>query len=278
MAVPIYHVDAFSAEPFKGNPAAVCLLDHEQPDEWLQNVAAEMNLSETAFVLPREGAFQLRWFTPTVEVPLCGHATLASAHVLWETETLPADEEARFQTLSGLLLAKRSGSRIELDFPAIENVPADMTSEIRAALGVEPRYVGLTHTKGKKDPNYLLELESEEAVRTLEPDFGMLRRSVAAGVIVTARAQTAPFDFVSRYFAANVGIDEDPVTGSAHCVLAPYWSRVLGKTEMTGYQASARGGVVGVRVGGDRVYLSGEAVTILRGVLAGEPIQDEDGL
>ncbi|MEP7270685.1 MAG: PhzF family phenazine biosynthesis protein [Acidobacteriota bacterium] len=278
MAVPIYQVDAFTSVPFKGNPAAVCLLEYPQPEDWMQNIAAEMNLAETAFVLPREGAFDLRWFTPTVEVPLCGHATLAGAHILWETETLPATEPARFHTLSGLLTATKSGEQIELDFPAISNEPASMTDEIRSALGVEPRVVRITHTKGRKDPNYLLELESEDVVRGLMPDFNILRKWVAAGIIITARSSSSEVDFVSRYFAANVGIDEDPVTGSAHCVLAPYWSEILGKAEMIGYQASARGGLVGVRMGGDRVYLSGEAVTILRGVLSGEPVHDENGV
>ncbi len=278
MSVPIYQVDAFTSEPFKGNPAAVCLLEYEQPDAWLQSVAAEMNLAETAFVLPREGAFDLRWFTPTVEVPLCGHATLASAHILWETETLPATEPARFHTLSGLLTAKKDGSHIELDFPAISSEPGSMTDEIRRALGVEPRSVSVIRTTGKKDTNYLLELENAEQVRQLEPDFLILRKWVPAGIIVTARSDSLEFDFVSRYFVAHLGIDEDPVTGLAHCILAPYWSGLLGKTEMTGYQASKRGGVVGVRLGGDRVYLTGEAVTILRGVLDGEPVHDENGL
>ena len=278
MAVPIYQVDAFTSEPFKGNPAAICLLEVEQPPEWMQNVAAEMNLAETAFLVPRDRAFQLRWFTPTIEIPLCGHATLASAHILWETETLPLDEEARFETLSGTLLARRIGAQIEMDFPAIESDPAEMTEGLRSALGVSPSWVGLTRTAPGKVGNYLIELNSEAEVRGLQPDIGILRRSVPQGVIVTARAETSPFDFVSRYFAPNFGVDEDPVTGSAHCALTPHWSRLLGKTEMFGYQASPRGGVVGVALSGNRVLLSGEAVTILRGVLSGEPIQDEEAV
>ena len=274
MAVPIYQVDAFTSEPFRGNPAAVCLLDEEQPRAWLQNVASEMNLSETAFVVPRDGAFDLRWFTPTVEVPLCGHATLSSAHVLWETKSLLSDEDARFKTLSGELRAHRSGSAIELDFPAIEHEAAEMTAELRTALGIGARYVGLARVD-EGDPTYLLELESEEQVRQLQPDFALLRRDVQACVIVTARSRSNGFDFVSRFFAPNFGIDEDPVTGLAHCIMTPYWSQLLGKTEMKAYQASHRGGEVGIRFTGDRVTLIGQAVTVLRGVMTAEPMSSE---
>jgi len=265
--IPIYQVDAFTAEPFKGNPAAVCLPDRERTDEWMQRVAAEMNLAETAFMLPRDDGFSLRWFTPALEIPLCGHATLATAHVLWETGRLSPEVEARFHTLSGLLVARRAGNRIELDFPAIETELAELPADVRAALGVDPRYVGLTPGLGGRNRNYLLELDSEDEVRRLAPDFGLLGRAVPAGVIVTARATTDGYDFVSRFFAVYAGVDEDPVTGSAHCALTPYWSRRLGKTEMTGYQASRRGGVVGVRLGEGRVYLVGDAVTVLSGQL-----------
>jgi PhzF family phenazine biosynthesis protein len=278
LAVPLYQVDAFTSEPFKGNPAAVCLLELEQPAEWMQNVAAEMNLAETAFLVPKERVFQLRWFTPTVEIPLCGHATLASAHILWETESLPIEDEARFETMSGTLIARRIGKQIEMDFPTIESDPTELPEALHKALGVTPKRVGITRTLGKKIANYLIELSSETEVRQLKPDIGLLRASVPEGVIVTARGETAPFDFVSRYFAPNFGVDEDPVTGSAHCALTPYWSRELGKTEMCGYQASPRGGIVGVRLAGERTLLSGEAVTILRGVLAGEPVTDEEGV
>ncbi len=266
METPILQIDAFTAEAFKGNPAAVCLLDRSRPDEWMQRVAAEMNLSETAFVVPRsirKDGFDLRWFTPEVEVPLCGHATLASAHALWETGKLAAGEEARFYTQSGWLIARRVGKQIELDFPALPVHEAALPDEVREALGVNPRYVG----RDSNERNYLLELESEEAVRGLRPNFESLRRTVAAGIIVTARASAEPYDFVSRFFAPYAGVDEDPVTGSAHCSLAPYWAERLGKSEMAGYQASARGGTVGVRLSGDRVLLSGEAVTVLRGSL-----------
>jgi predicted PhzF superfamily epimerase YddE/YHI9 len=266
MEIPILQVDAFTAEAFKGNPAAVCLLDRSRPDEWMQRVAAEMNLSETAFVVPRsirKDGFDLRWFTPEVEVPLCGHATLASAHALWETGKLVAGEEARFYTQSGWLIARRAGAKIELDFPSLPVHEATLPDGIREALGVKPRYIG----RDSNERNYLLELENEEAVRGLRPNFESLRKNAASGVIVTARASTAPYDFVSRFFASYAGIDEDPVTGSAHCSLAPYWAERLGKSEMVGYQASARGGTVGVRLSGDRVLLSGEAVTVLRGSL-----------
>jgi predicted PhzF superfamily epimerase YddE/YHI9 len=266
MEIPILQIDAFTAEAFKGNPAAVCLLDRSRPDEWMQRVAAEMNLSETAFIVPRsvkKDGFDLRWFTPEVEVPLCGHATLASAHALWETGKLAAGEEARFYTQSGWLIARRAGAKIELDFPALPVRETTLPGEIREALGVNPRYAGRDH----HERNFLLELESEEIVRSLRPNFESLRKNATSGVIVTARASTAPYDFVSRFFASCAGIDEDPVTGSAHCSLAPYWAERLGKSEMVGYQASARGGVVGVRLSGDRVLLSGEAVTVLHGNL-----------
>ncbi len=273
MEIPIFQIDAFTAEAFKGNPAAVCLLDQSRPgdsSEWMQSVAAEMNLAETAFVTPRaareageakEEGFDLRWFTPAVEVPLCGHATLASAHALWETGRLAAGAEARFHTQSGLLIARRAGAKIELDFPSLPVHEVALPGEIQEALGATPRFA----SRDNYERNFLLELESEVAVRGLRPNFESLRKRAAAGIIVTARAAASPYDFVSRYFAPYAGIDEDPVTGSAHCSLAPYWAARLGKTEMVGYQASARGGVVGVRLNGDRVILSGEAVTVLRG-------------
>jgi PhzF family phenazine biosynthesis protein len=257
-------VDAFTAEPFKGNPAGVCLLPSERPESWMQKVAAELNLSETAFLAPRPDGFGLRWFTPTTEVPLCGHATLASAHALWQTGRLPETEQARFHTRhSGLLTARRAGKRIEMDFPAIASEPATLPQDARAGLGVTPLDSALTESVGEQ--NYIVELESEAAVRAVTPDFGFLRK-FPQGVIVTARG-TPPYDFVSRYFAAWWGIDEDPVTGSAHCGLAPYWSARLGKSAMTGFQCSARGGVVQVEVRGKRVALSGEAVTVLRAEL-----------
>ncbi len=267
MEIPIFQIDAFTSKAFKGNPAAVCLLDEPRPAEWMQSVAAEMNLSETAFVVPRkDGGFDLRWFTPAIEVPLCGHATLASAHALWEAGRLAQDEEARFHTLSGWLVARRNGDRIEMNFPALFADRAELPKAVEEALEIKPLAVVVNRRKDGADGNYLVELESEATVRNVRPDFEKLRRAVNAGVIITARGDSR-YDFVSRYFACYAGIDEDPVTGSAHCMLAPYWAAKLGKTEMSAYQASARGGEVGVRLDGDRVVLGGDAVTVLRGSL-----------
>jgi len=267
LEVPILHIDAFTSEPFKGNPAAVCLLDEPRPTEWMQDVAAEMNLSETAFVVPRQdGGFDLRWFTPKIEVPLCGHATLASAHALWETGRLAQDKEARFHTLSGWLIARRDGDRIEMDFPALLVNRAELPKAVEEALDIMPLAVLANRRKDGSDGNFLVELESESTVRDVKPDFEKLRRAVNVGVIITARGDSK-YDFVSRYFACYAGIDEDPVTGAAHCMLAPYWSAKLGKDALSAYQASARGGEVGVKFNGDRVVLGGDAVTVLRGSL-----------
>ncbi len=268
MEIPIIQIDAFTSKPFKGNPAAVCLLDETRSAEWMQNVATEMNLSETAFIVPRaDGGFDLRWFTPAIEVPLCGHATLASAHAMWETGKLAENQEARFFTLSGWLTAKKTGDRIEMDFPALFSDAAELPENLPEALGIAPGKTICKVVRDKRDVNFLIELELEESVRNLKPNFELLRRAVDSGVIVTARGGSSKYDFVSRYFACYAGIDEDPVTGSAHCMLAPYWSAKLGKTEMLAYQASARGGEVIVRLNGDRVALGGRAVTIFRGSL-----------
>jgi len=262
MTVPVVQVDAFTAEPFAGNPAAVCVLPAPREERWMQAVAREMNLSETAFLVRRtDGAFDLRWFTPAAEVDLCGHATLASAHVLWSEGHLPAGATARFLTRSGELRADRREPWIELDFPATPPVPASTPPGLAAALGVEPVAVLTSRF------DYFVEAASEAAVRALEPDFRALRSLGVRGVIVTAKAESAGFDFVSRFFAPGVGVDEDPVTGSAHCALAPFWGARLDRVEMTGFQASSRGGVVRVRVAGDRVILGGRAVTVLRGEL-----------
>jgi PhzF family phenazine biosynthesis protein len=264
MSCPLFQVDAFAARPFAGNPAAVCLLPAGADAGWMQRVAAEMNLSETAFLHPEEDGFRLRWFTPTIEVDLCGHATLASAHVLWETSRLAPDATARFFTRSGLLTAARRGEWIELDFPAEPAVAAEAPVELLQALGVPPQFVG------RNRMDWLVEVESEADLRGLEPDLSLLRAVPCRGVIVTSLSAAAEFDFVSRFFAPRSGIDEDPVTGSAHCCLAPFWSERLGSQELVGYQASARGGVVRVRAVGERVYLSGQAVTVLRGEWIGE--------
>jgi predicted PhzF superfamily epimerase YddE/YHI9 len=264
MPLPIVQVDAFTDRPFAGNPAAVCLLPAPADPQWMQDVAREMNLAETAFLVRRSDGFDLRWFTPTVEVALCGHATLASAHVLWEDGHLPPDGQARFHTKSGVLTAERRGAWIELDFPATPAEPALAPDGMVAAVGVTPRFVGRSRF------DYLLEVASEQTVRDLRPDVGALAAVDARGVIVTSRAGDGPYDFVSRFFAPRAGVPEDPVTGSAHCALAPYWSGKLGKPELVGFQASARGGTVRVRLAGDRVKLGGQAVTVLRGSLTAD--------
>jgi len=271
MSFDLYQVDAFTERPFGGNPAAVCLLPGPRPDEWMQSVAREMNLSETAFLHPSQDpdkpGYSLRWFTPAIEVELCGHATLASAHVLWESSRLAPDETALFHTLSGLLTAEHKGADIEMDFPAkgVEGV-APPAGLLEAFGGVVPRFVG------KSRFDYLLELESEELVVTAVPDMAALKTLPVRGVIITARGVSGdstrgPYDFVSRFFAPGVGVAEDPVTGSAHCSLGPYWAKRLGKNRFLAYQASARGGTLRVEVVGERVKLGGRAVTVLFGKL-----------
>jgi PhzF family phenazine biosynthesis protein len=262
MPIPIYQVDAFTDKPFAGNPAGVCILAEPTGEKWMQSVAQEMNLSETAFVYREKDGFRLRWFTPAVEVDLCGHATLATAHILWETGRLQPGEEARFYTKSGLLKATPSGSSIELDFPSKPEESADPLPGMAEALGTSFRYV----CKNKFD--YLVEVESEEIVRNLKPDFSKLLQIQARGVIVTSKAAKEPFDFVSRFFAPRVGVNEDPVTGSAHCFLGPYWGKRLGKNSFLAFQASERGGEIRIRLDGDRVFLGGVAVTIFRGELS----------
>jgi len=263
MSPRIVQVDAFTAEPFAGNPAAVCVLAHAADKRWMQQVAREMNLSETAFLFQQGDGWSLRWFTPTLEVALCGHATLASAHVLWQDGHLAQGAQARFDTKSGRLTAERKGEWIEMDFPAEPAQPADPPEFLLEALGIAAKVVG------RNRMDYLVEVESEAVVRALQPDFTRLRLLPVRGVIVTARSAGEGCDFVSRFFAPGAGVDEDPVTGSAHCCLAPYWGAKLGKTEMTGRQVSTRGGVVRVRNAGNRVILAGQAVTVLRGELLG---------
>jgi PhzF family phenazine biosynthesis protein len=263
MGTPLLQVDAFADAPFRGNPAAVCLLAEARDERWMASVAAEMNLSETAFLVRRaDGSYDLRWFTPVVEVALCGHATLASAHALWERGLLAPGEAARFHTRSGLLGAARSpDGLIELDFPSRPSEPIPTPEGLAEALGEPVLHVG------RSADDEIVELADEAAVRRLAPDFARLARVPVRGVIVTARSDGAPYDFVSRFFGPRVGVDEDPVTGSAHCCLAPFWGERLGKTEMLAYQASKRGGVVRVRRAGDRVKLGGRAVTVLEGEL-----------
>ena len=268
MAQSLIQVDAFTAVPFAGNPAAVCVLDGPRDERWMQDVAREMNLSETAFVRrhPGDAEWRLRWFTPVTEVDLCGHATLATAHVLFEEGHAARDETVRFSTRSGTLTARSSGQWIEMDFPALAPEPAAAAPGLLAALGID----GVTPVfVGRNASDWLVALEDAQHVRDLAPDLMSLGAIEARGVIVTAASDDRRYDFISRFFAPAVGVPEDPVTGSAHCCLTPFWARRLQRAELVGYQASARGGEVRVRHAGDRVVLGGQAVTILRGVLAG---------
>ena len=262
MVYPVYQVDAFAAAPFEGNPACVCVMDEPAEADWMQSVAQEMNLSETAFLYPFQDGYQLRWFTPAIEVDLCGHATLASAHILWETNRLATHETAHFYTRSGLLTARYIDGWIAMNFPA-EPVYAEPDAfPWNEVLGsVELVFVG------RNRMDYLIELKSEAAVQTLAPDMYRLAQWPIRGLIVTAPSDGGESDFVSRFFAPACGIPEDPVTGSAHCALAPYWAQKLGRKKLVGYQASTRGGWVQVEDRGERVCLGGQAVTTLKGEL-----------
>lgn len=259
----IVQVDAFTDRIYSGNPAAVCILDAPRSAEWMQNVSKERNVSVTAFLQRGAGSYQLRWFTPSVEVDLCGHATLASAHVLWQDGHLVSGQPAEFSTRSGKLTARREGDWITLDFPAVTPRPAEAPPALIEGLGVRPTEVALATF------DYLVEVNHAGQVRALEPNFSELERVDMRGVIVTARSDQPDFDFISRFFAPRIGLHEDPVSGSTHCALGPYWAAKLGKTRLTGYQASRRGGVIRVEVRGDRTYLSGRAVTVMRGELLG---------
>jgi PhzF family phenazine biosynthesis protein len=265
MTCTVAHIDAFTDTPYTGNPAVVCLLETEVSNATMQSIATEMNVSDTAFVHLHERGpegFKLRWFTPTMEVPLCGHATLASAHFLWEEQVVPSGDEIVFSTDSGRLSARRNAAQIELDFPIEPVVPEATPENLQAVLGTSAwRTVTRCHL------GYLVELESEEIVRQLAPNQELLKALPATAMIVTSRSSSPEYDFVSRVFAPNAGIPEDPVTGSSHCSLAPYWRDVLGKDTMVGFQASERGGRVRVTVLGDRVVIAGSAVTVVRGEL-----------
>ena len=258
MAVLIHVIDAFTNRPFSGNPAGVCVLPAPAPDDWMQQVAREMNLSETAFLHPMTGGFALRWFTPGVEVDFCGHATLASAFALWETGAASRSKELVFFTRSGPLRCRCCDGWVEMDFPAKPCDPVVPPEGLARALGCELRY------SGSNGMDYLVEVEGESILRRLRPDFSALSQMPIRGVIVTASSDKPEFDFVSRFFAPAVGVNEDPVTGSAHCALAPHWMAKLGRAEMTGFQCSARGGLVKVRVCGERVMLYGQAVLMSR--------------
>lgn len=262
MSLPIYQVDAFTDRPFAGNPAAVCLLNVPADAAWMQSVAAEMNLSETAFLVPQDEGYGLRWFTPTVEVDLCGHATLASAHVLWESGQLQRNQVARFHTRSGKLTARCDADWITLDLPAFETTVVTPPADVIEGLGADPVQVSLV----SNDLDHVVEMESEQAVLQLKPDFGLFGQ-LKTGLIATAQTDDSAVDFVSRYFGSPFGIDEDPVTGYAHCVLGPYWQERLGKSEFIAHQISQRGGVLRVEVKGERIALSGQAVTTFCGKL-----------
>lgn len=253
-------IDAFTDTPFAGNPAAVCVLTQPINDVRMQNIAREMNLSETAFLQRRpDGSYDLRWFTPTLEVALCGHATLAGTQALLEAGQIQSGQSVQFHTKSGVLSARHDGAWIELDFPATIAEPCDTPAGLADALGVTPKFVG------KSRFDYLVEVEDENAVRSATPDFGKLRGMPVRGVMITSAGSQPGVDFVSRFFAPSAGVDEDPVTGSAHCALTPFWSQRLGKTELIAHQLSSRGGLLRVRLDGDRVHLAGQAVTVLRG-------------
>lgn len=258
--IPIYQVDAFSNRPFEGNPACVCLMNEERDDEWLQCVAEEMNLSETAFIWARGDDFHLRWFTPVSEVKLCGHATLATAHVLWSTERLDQSETATFETLSGTLTVELNGLSMRMDFPANPPGECEPPDGLLDALGVsDAPFIGASES------DFLIRLKSESAVRAVSPDYARLKSIDARGVIVSAESDSEDYDIVSRFFAPAFGINEDPVTGSAHTVLAPYWSGELDRNRLRAYQASRRGGSLELEMQGDRVLIGGVARTVFSG-------------
>jgi len=260
--LPLFLVDAFAERPFTGNPAAVCLLDSWPEDAWLQAVAMEMNQAETAFLVREGAAYRLRWFTPALEVDLCGHATLASARVLWDQQLAAPGAPIEFLTRSGSLFARLVGEAIELNFPLTPQQETAAPAGLLESLGAKGSYVG-------RNVDYLVEVAGEAELRALAPDFRSLATVECRGVIVTARSNDERFDFVSRFFAPAAGIDEDPVTGSAHCTLAHYWGQKLGKSRLLAYQASRRGGTVGVEIQGDRVLLRGPATIVVRGELIG---------
>lgn len=256
MSHTLFQVDAFTTEPFKGNPAAVCLLTSQKPEHWMQSLASEMNLSETAFLLPEGEGWQLRWFTPTAEVDLCGHATLASAMVLFSIQPVLREKPLRFQTHSGELLARWVADAIELDFPVMAFNRIRVDSQIEDALGFLP-------VEAVRSGNYFLfEAANESLIRSAQPDMVALKKLPMLEVIITAKSESVEFDFISRFFAPQLGIDEDPVTGSAHCLLAPYWADKLGQTTLKALQASQRGGTLNLQLADDRVRITGKAIII----------------
>jgi PhzF family phenazine biosynthesis protein len=263
MTLEILQVDSFTDQAFRGNPAGVCVLEQSADAGWMQAVATEMNLSETAFLVRRGEAYELRWFTPAAEVDLCGHATLASAHVLWEQGRLGPDETAMFDTASGRLTCTKQGPKIEMDFPACRAEPCPALPGLEEAVGVSFGFVGTSQV------GHLVEIASSTELRGLSPDFKAVARLAPRGLLATSLDDDGEFDFLSRYFAPSFGIDEDPVTGSAHCCSGPFWAERLGRDELRACQVSQRTGIVDVRVAGDRVLLGGRAVTVLRAVMTG---------
>jgi len=258
----IYQVDAFTSEPFKGNPAAVCILEKEMPDSWMQNVAAEMNLSETSFVVPGKKESIIRFFTPAAEIPLCGHATLSTGHIFFETGIAARNEEITFISKAGNLIVRKSGSWIVMNFPSYPCEPLNIPSGIKDILGFVPTELYSTGHGWK-----MALLNDEKSVRAIKPDFSILKKSGYGDLIVTAPSDDKNFDFCVRCFAPALGINEDPVTGSAHCALAPFWKGKTGKSQMVSHQVSERGGTLKVEIIGDRVEVSGQAKTILKGEL-----------
>ena len=258
----IFQVDAFTDQPYQGNPAGVCILGEPAIDSWMQHVAREMNVSETAFLVKRDEGYEIRYFTPQTEVPICGHATLSSAHILWEQELVGADDEIVFHSKAGLLRASNEDSWVCLDFPARPVTPTNRPEGIEESLGTVPKEVYRIEAGG-----YLAELESDDAIRALRPNFELMRQRGFGGIVATAKSTSPLVDFVSRYFHPEIGINEDPVTGVAHCSLAPFWYGKLGKAELDCYQASARGGFLKVRAKGDRVDILGKAVTVIQGTI-----------
>ncbi len=255
MKIPIYQIDAFTDERFRGNPAAVCILQEWLPDELLQSIAAENNLAETAFVVEKNGSCELRWFTPEVEVDLCGHATLATGFVFKEHLDYPGDE-ITFKTQSGLLKVEYGGNMLSLVFPARPGTPCEPTELLLEGLRVEP-------VETLKSRDYLVILPTEDAVKRADPDFAKLKKVDALGVIVSAPGESV--DFVSRFFAPQAGINEDPVTGSSHTTLIPYWSAKLRKKSLSARQLSRRGGKLYCEDLGEKVKISGRGVTYLVG-------------
>jgi PhzF family phenazine biosynthesis protein len=262
MNIQIFQVDAFTVKPFTGNPAAVCILEHAKDDAWMQAVAAEMNLSETAFLLPKGNGYHLRWFTPTTEVDLCGHATLASAHILYEFGFYEEDEPIEFFTRSGKLISRFDNGFIELDMPRRDPIKIAPPASLIEALGKQP-----VSTATFEDKSILAEYESDEFIRDFLPDFKKLSTLDFNDVVITARSEDPKYDVISRFFAPRLGINEDPVTGSVHCLLGPFWAEKLGKEKFLAYQASPRGGEVRVRLTKDRAFIGGKAITVLRGDL-----------